>query len=104
MDRKTLEKIKPLLAYGDIKAISNEGYTLTKTGIEKLVNEYVKVSQVEKRVSPMLAEEIEKQMLENQYAKVKVLSCKGDPYGEHLPTKILLQLGKETKWFIKTDE
>ena len=56
MDRKTLEKIKPLLAYGDIKAISNEGYTLTKTGIEKLVNEYVKVSQVEKRVSPKTAD------------------------------------------------
>lgn len=65
------------------------------------IDEGIKQVKVEPEVKVNFAEDIEKQMLEQQLVKVKVLSCNGDPYGEHLPTKILLQLGGETKWFIQ---
>ena len=64
MNKEKLEKIKHLLSYGDIKALDVNSFILTKTGAEKIINEYIKVSRVELPVKPEIAEELIEEMAE----------------------------------------
>lgn len=50
MTKEKLDKIKDILKYGDIVVLNDTIYSLTKTGVEHLVDAYIKVSQIEPQV------------------------------------------------------
>lgn len=51
MTKEKLDKIKDVLEYGDIIVLNNTIYSLSKKGVERLVDAYIKVSQMQPQVS-----------------------------------------------------
>lgn len=75
-------------------------YVCSTVDIDDLIDEFLEDKENKNIIR--VKSQIEKQMKENQFAEIKVLSCNGDAEGKRLPTQILLQLGKEKKWYEQT--
>ena len=93
------EKIKQLVIDYTNHLVFNESETVMTDMLEfiDILLSEIENNKSDKSISA--TDDIEKQMLDQQLVRVRVLSCKGDPDGKHLPTQILLQLGRETKWY-----
>lgn len=96
------EKIKQLVIDYTNHLVFNESETVITDMLEFIDTLLSEINNNKEQKPKAFTYDIEEEMLRKQLVRVRVLSCKGDAEGKNLPTQILLQLGREIKWYEQT--